>query len=93
VILLPAFEFDEAKSRANAEKHGIDVHEAQELWLDPDLMRRSARPGIEPRFLFVGEIDGRCWAAVVTYRERAVRIISVRRARPKEVDAYGRQGA
>ena len=26
-----AFEFDEAKSRANEEKHGIDFKEAQEL--------------------------------------------------------------
>ena len=93
MILLPQFEFDEAKSRANEEKHGIDFHEAQELWLDPDLMRRSARPGVEPRVLFVGEIDGRSWAAVVTYRGSALRIISVRRARPKEVDAYGRERA
>ena len=95
MILLPEFEFDEVKSRANAEKHGIDFHEAQELWLDPDLMRRAARPSIESRFLFVRAIDGRCWAAVITYRGSVIRIISVRRARPKEVDAYGnrREGA
>ena len=28
-----AFEFDEAKSRANDVKHGIDFVEAQALWL------------------------------------------------------------
>jgi uncharacterized DUF497 family protein len=30
-----AFVFDEAKSRANRDKHGIDFVDAQALWLDP----------------------------------------------------------
>lgn len=29
------FEFDEAKSRINLGKHGIDFDEAQKLWKDP----------------------------------------------------------
>jgi len=41
VILLPQFEFDDAKSRANAEKHGIDVHAAQESWLDASELDRK----------------------------------------------------
>jgi uncharacterized DUF497 family protein len=36
----------------------------------------------------VGMLDGTHWSAVVTYREDAVRIISVRRARPEEVALY-----
>lgn len=93
MILLPEFEFDEAKSRANAEKHGIDFHEAQEWWLAPNLVRASARSTIERRFLFVVMIDDRHWTAVATYRGAVVRLISVRRARPKEVADYGRERA
>jgi uncharacterized DUF497 family protein len=32
------FEFDEAKSRSNKAKHGIDFIEAQALWLDEMLI-------------------------------------------------------
>ena len=32
---MAAFEYDEDKSRANKEKHGIDFLEAQSLWKDP----------------------------------------------------------
>ena len=91
MILLPVFEFEEAKSRANAEKHGIDFHEAQEPWLDPDLLRAPARSTVERRFLFVGMIDDRHGSAVATYRGSVVRLISVRRARPQEVAEYGRE--
>jgi uncharacterized DUF497 family protein len=44
------FEFDEAKSRANESKHGIDFVEAQTLWLDENLLRVAARAEGEPRF-------------------------------------------
>ena len=90
MILLPEFEFDEVKSRANAAKHGIDFHEAQALWLDDNLMRRAARSRDEVRFMYVGVIDDRHWAAVVTLRGPFVRLISVRRARSEEVRTYER---
>jgi len=82
------FEFDEAKSRANMAKHGIDFVEAQELWQDGDLLRIAARAGDEPRFVVIGLIGGKHWSAVVTYRGEAIRLISVRRSRPREVQAY-----
>jgi uncharacterized DUF497 family protein len=82
------FEFDEAKSRANKAKHGIDFVEAQALWLDRDLLSAVSRSVTEPRFLFVGKIDGKHWSAIVTYRGETIRIISVRRSRVREVEAY-----
>jgi uncharacterized protein len=82
------FEFDERKSRANKAKHGIDFVEAQALWLDDDLLRIAARAGDEPRFVVIGRIAGRHWSAVVTYRGDAIRLISVRRSRAREVEAY-----
>lgn len=83
-----SFEFDEAKSRANKEKHGMDFDEAQDLWLDPNLLRITARSESEPRFVFIGSIGGKHWSAVATYRDETIRLISVRRARPLEVQAY-----
>lgn len=84
------FEYDEAKSRTNKVKHGIDFVEAQALWLDPDLLSVVSRSVTEPRYLFVGKIDGKHWSAVVTYRRATIRIISVRRSRVREVEAYER---
>jgi len=82
------FEFDPKKSDTNKRKHGIDFIEAQALWDDPDLLEIPARTEDEPRFLVVGKIGGKHWSGVITYREDAIRIISVRRARNEEVDVY-----
>jgi uncharacterized DUF497 family protein len=38
-----AFLFDEAKSRANRDRHSIDFVEAQALWLDPARVSFAAR--------------------------------------------------
>lgn len=80
--------FDESKSRANKAKHGIDFLEAQGIWLDENLLRIAARSEAEPRFVFIGVLDGKVWSAIVTYRGETVRLISVRRARAEEVQAY-----
>lgn len=82
------FEFDEAKSQANLDKHGIDFVAAQELWGDPYLLEVRAKTEDEPRFLLIGKIDEKHWSAVVTYREGRIRLISVRRSRKKEIEFY-----
>ncbi len=82
------FEFDEAKSRANKSKHGIDFVEAQEIWLDEMFAEIPARTEDESRFMVVGMISGKHWSAVITYRDHRVRIISARRARVEEVAIY-----
>jgi uncharacterized DUF497 family protein len=82
------FEFDESKSRANKDKHGIDFVEAQALWLDEMFVEILARTDDEPRFLVVGVILDKHWSAVITYRGDRVRIISVRRSRKEEVAIY-----
>lgn len=82
------FEYDDAKSRANKGKHGIDFVEAQDLWLDGDLLQLSARSDVAPRSLFIGRIGGRHWSAIATHRSETIRLISVRRSRPREVLAY-----
>lgn len=82
------FEFDEAKSQANLDKHGIDFVAAQELWSDPYLLEVRAKTEDEPRFLLIGKIGEKHWSAVVTYREGRIRLISVRRSRKKGIELY-----
>jgi len=82
------YEFDEKKSAANKEKHGIDFIEAQALWDDTDLLEIPARTQDEPRTLLIGRIAEKHWSAIVTYRDDRIRIISVRRARKEERELY-----
>jgi uncharacterized protein len=82
------FEFDPAKSSANKTKHGIDFVEAQTLWLDESLIEAPARTDDEPRFLVVGRIGWRHWSAVCVRPGEHTRIISVRRSRKEEIEAY-----
>jgi uncharacterized DUF497 family protein len=83
-----SFEFDEQKSQINLEKHGINFLQAQNLWSDPYLIEIPAKTIDEPRFMVIGRIKGKHWSAVITHRSKKIRIISVRRARPEEVNLY-----
>lgn len=82
------FEFDPRKSASNQDKHGVDFVEAQRLWQDVLRIEVPARTLDEPRWLVIGQIGGRHWSAVVTYRDGRTRIISVRRSREEEVAIY-----
>lgn len=88
---MPAFQFDEAKSRSNLEKHGIAFNEAQTLWYDPYIIEIPAKTTDEARFLVIGRIHEKHWSAVVTPRHGDIRIISVRRSRTNEVEIYESQ--
>ena len=81
-------EFDPKNSADNKSKHGIDFLEAQALWDDPDLVEIPAKTSDEPRFLVIGRIVGKHWSGIITYRGEGIRIISVRRSRPEEVEIY-----
>jgi len=52
------------------------------------LLEIPAKTEDEPRFLVIGQISGKHWSAVITYRGSSVRLISVRRARIEEVALY-----
>ncbi len=82
------FEYDDGKSQANFEKHGFNFRSSQEIWNDPDLLEIQANSEDETRFLIIGRIKEKHWSAVITYRNGLIRLISVRRARKKEVDLY-----
>jgi len=82
------FDFDPNKSTANKAKHGIDFIEAQVLWDDPNLIEVPARVTDEPRSLVVGKIEEKHWSGIITFRDDRIRIISVCRSRPEEIDLY-----
>lgn len=82
------FEFDPSKSLLNKEKHGIDFEEAQLLW-NSDIAEVESNRQSEKRVLVIGMIGIRPWTAIITNRDPdIIRIISVRRSRPKEVEIY-----
>ena len=82
------FKFDQNKSQANLEKHGINFIDAQLLWNDPDLLEIPAKTIDEHRSLIIGKIPNKYWSSVITYRDVNIRIISVRRSRQEEVNIY-----
>lgn len=87
-----AFEFDEAKSAVNKDKHGIDFIEAQLLWKDGEIVGFAARPlGEETRWGAIGSLSGKYWTAIFTWRDTTIRLISVRRSREQEVKYYESQ--
>lgn len=82
------FEYDEAKSAANQQKHGIDFLQAQLLWEDPRALMVRANSEDEPRYAIIAELKGKTWTCIFTYRDSRIRIISTRRSRHGEEEKY-----
>jgi uncharacterized protein len=83
------FEFDSNKSEINLLKHGISFTDAQQLWAN-ETVEILAKNLDEQRWLVIGTIKGIFWSAIITRRERTIRIISVRRSRHEEKEIYSR---
>ena len=82
------FEWDGQKSRTNRDKHGIDFETAKALWLDDRRVEIEMTFPDEKRWALVAQVGGNTWTAIYTVRDESIRLISVRRARPKEVRLY-----
>ncbi len=87
------FEWDADKDRSNLLKHGIDFEEAKNLWLDESRIQIRAPYPVEDRGILISKYKGKFWTAIFTTRGQATRIISVRRARAKEVKLYEKETA
>lgn len=88
------FEWDDAKARANARKHGVTFERATLAFADPlavALFDDREDYG-EERFVLIGLAEGTL-LLVVAYTERddRIRIVSARRATRHEQDFYTRQ--
>ena len=82
------FEWDRNKSLSNLETHGISFDDAIALWRSPNIESETAAHNDDVRMLVTGIIGGKHWTAVITPRGEKTRIISVRRAREHEREAY-----
>jgi len=89
------FEYDEKKSEWNKAYRGISFGEAKPVFLDPyALSRYDAEHStiIEERYIRIGFIPDGIVAVVYTDRPDDIRrIISVRKATRKEMEAYYEQ--
>jgi uncharacterized protein len=83
------FEFDPGKSDSNKAKHGIDFVETQALWKSKHVLL-GAKDALEKRYMIIGTIERERWSAIIIYRGAKIRIISVRRSTPSEIDTYER---
>jgi uncharacterized DUF497 family protein len=82
------FDWNEDKSKINKAKHGIDFETAKNLWLDEDRVEIQAPHPIGDRKIIIGKYHDKLWAGICTMRDDTIRIISVRRARRREVNLY-----
>ena len=82
-------EFDGTKEKANLAKHGISLGFAEILLSGPHLAVLDDRFAYgEERWQATGEIAGRLFVCVYTVHHDAYRIISLRKANWREVNAY-----
>ena len=81
------FEFDPWKSENNKAKHRIDFVEAQALWKSR-IVLLPAKDALEKRYMVIGTIGSDHWSAIITYRGATIRIITVRKSTPNEIDTY-----
>ena len=86
------FAWDEAKDRRTLEKHGIGFEAVERFDWSEAQVREDTRGGYgERRFVATGLIGGRLHVVVYTERIGAYRIISLRKANPRERKRYERQ--
>jgi uncharacterized DUF497 family protein len=82
--------FDPAKDAANLRKHGVSLAEGDGVLNDPLALtvEDSSSQG-EQRFVSIGiSVFGKLRVVVYARRGDDARIISVRKAEPKEIRAY-----
>ena len=85
-----AISFDPKKDAANLRKHGISLAEGDGVLNDPlALTIEDLSSQGEQRFVSIGmNVFGKLRVVVYTLRNEDARLISVRKAEPKEVRAY-----
>lgn len=83
------FEWDAAKAASNLEKHKVRFERVLELEWDEALVIEDLRHSYgERRFIAYAPIGERLYVAVYSPRGPRRRIISLRRANPREVARY-----
>jgi uncharacterized protein len=79
------FQWDPAKEEKNINDRQIDFRTASQIWDSTVVERIDDRRGYgETRIIATGEVEGRLMVVVYTWRGTARRIISARKANPRE---------
>lgn len=84
------FGWDEDESSACCRLRGFDFAYAAFAFADPDrIIRQDNRFSYgEVRYELIGRIEGRLFVLIYTPRHDGIRIISARKANPREVKRY-----
>ena len=84
-----AYEWDPAKDRANYSKHGVHFADAVGALEDERALTEPDDTTSEERLRTIGmDFLGRIVVVVYTYREENIRIISARKAKPRQRATY-----
>ncbi|MFI4956843.1 MAG: BrnT family toxin [Gammaproteobacteria bacterium] len=86
-----SLEWDENKKQSNYSKHGLNFEDASLVFQNHletiTLIDRRKNYG-EERYITFGKLDGELIVLVHTFRENAIRIISMRKANEREKESY-----
>ena len=86
------FEWDDAKNRANVEKHGISFETASRIFEGPMFTRPDRRRDYgEERDISIGQVEAAAIVVAHTGRGGRVRLISARPASRREKQEYHEQ--
>jgi len=85
---MPDFEWDEPKNASNRKKHGLSFEQAKEVFEDDNRLQFITTRNGERRYLTIGKAFKVIMTVVYTIRNLTFRLISVRRSRKDEREAY-----
>ena len=82
-------EWDSRKAAANLRKHGVDFADAATVVYDDQAVTIPEERSDEERFVTIGmDALGRVLVVVYTWRDERLRLISARKATPRERRQY-----
>jgi uncharacterized DUF497 family protein len=89
------FEWDERKARANLRRHKVDFADAVRVFEDDRALTVTREASDEERYATIGlDALGRVLVVIYTVRRgEHIRMISARRATPREREEYEKQGS
>lgn len=83
------FRWDPAKAAENRRKHGVELADSVGVFEDPYALTRDAAHASEERFVSTGrDLLDRVVVVAWTPEDDAIRLISARRATPRERRQY-----
>jgi uncharacterized DUF497 family protein len=83
--------WDPKKADANLRKHGIDFADAVGVFFDDRAISILDESSSEERYITLGmDTLNRILAVVYTWRDRSIRLISARKAGPRERTHYAK---